>query len=333
MRTEFVLPGGTIAALDTAAGTARANDAVGSGGAAGSAGSVGAAGAAGAVGAVGSAGSVGAAGSADAAAPAGGGIAAVGRPTVLLVPGYTGSKEDFQPLLRPLAAAGYRAVAIDQRGQYESAWAGDPAGYAIEVLGAEVCQLAAELVTGAGLHLVGHSLGGLVGRASVLAKPGLFDSFTLMGSGPAAVIGRRRTLLDAGELVLASRGMAALWTYLEASSRADPGYVAPSPALQAFLRSRFLATDPVGLQVMGDMLRTEADRTGELARTGVPVLVLHGESDDAWLPAVQAAMARQLGAAYRVIEAAAHSPAVENPAATVSALLDFWQQLPEPGRE
>ncbi len=315
MRTEFVLPGGTIAALDTAAG--RTTGTVGSGGAAEPAGSAG------------SAGSAGAAGS---AAPAGGGIAAADRPTVLLVPGYTGSKEDFQPLLRPLAAAGYRAVAIDQRGQYESAWAGDPADYAIEVLGTEVCQLAAELATGAGLHLVGHSLGGLVGRAAVLAKPELFDSFTLMGSGPGAVTGRRRALLDAGELVLASRGMAGLWTYLEASSRADPAYVAPSPALQAFLRSRFLATDPVGLQVMGDLLRTEADRTGELARSGVPVLVLHGESDDAWVPAVQAAMAGQLGAAYRVIEAAAHSPAVENPAATVSALLDFWQQLSEPGR-
>jgi pimeloyl-ACP methyl ester carboxylesterase len=42
-------------------------------------------------------------------------------PVVLLVPGYTGSKEDFLPLLRPLARAGFRAVAMDQRGQFESA--------------------------------------------------------------------------------------------------------------------------------------------------------------------------------------------------------------------
>jgi len=52
----------------------------------------------------------------------------------LLVPGYTGSKEDFMPLLRPLASAGIRAIAIDQRGQYESAWAGDSAGYEIDRL-------------------------------------------------------------------------------------------------------------------------------------------------------------------------------------------------------
>ena len=177
------------------------------------------------------------------------------------------------------------------------------------------------------LHLVGHSLGGLVGRAAVLAKAELFDSFTLMGSGPDAVAGRRRTLLDAGELVLARHGMAGLWAYLEAGAQADPKYAASTPALRAFLRARFLATDPVGLQVMGDLLRTVPDRTAELAATGVPTLVLHGESDDAWLPEVQADMARRLGAGYVVIPAAAHSPAVENPPATVAALQDFWRRL------
>lgn len=250
------------------------------------------------------------------------------RPVVLLVPGYTGSKEDFLPLLRPLANAGYRAVAVDQRGQYESAWAPDPAGYTLDALAEDVCQLATELTpAGAGLHLVGHSLGGLVGRAAVLAKSELFTSFTMMSSGPGAVTGQRRTLLDLGEQVLAQRGMAGLWRQLELSAQADPKYARSSPALRNFLRTRFMATDPTGLRVMGAALRTVEDRTEELSRTGLPILVLYGESDDAWLPAVQAEMARRLGADHVVIAAAAHSPAVENPAATVRALLDFWQNL------
>jgi pimeloyl-ACP methyl ester carboxylesterase len=256
-------------------------------------------------------------------------VPALARPVVLLVPGYTGSKEDFLPLLRPLADVGYRAVAIDQRGQFESAWATSPAGYALEALAEDVCQLAAELApTGSRLHLVGHSLGGLVARAAVLAKSELFDSLTLMSSGPAAVAGQRRTLLDAGELVLARQGMAGLWSRLEASAQADPKYARSSPALRDFLRTRFMATDPVGLQVMGQALRTVEDRTDELARTGLPVLVLHGESDDAWTPATQAEMARRLGAAQAVIPAAEHSPAVENPPATLRALLNFWRDLP-----
>ena len=252
-----------------------------------------------------------------------------GRPVVLLVPGYTGSKEDFLPLLRPLAEVGYRAVAIDQRGQFESAWATSPAGYTFEALAEDVCQLSAELApAGSRLHLVGHSMGGLVGRAAVLAKRELFDSFTLMDSGPAAITGQRRALLDAGEPVLARWGMAGLWNQLEAGAQADPKYARSSPALLNFLRTRFLASDPAGLQVTGHALRTVEDRTDELSRTGLPMLVLHGESDDAWAPALQAEMARRLGAAHAVIAAAAHSPAVENPAATVRALLDFWQNLP-----
>ena len=44
--------------------------------------------------------------------------------TVLLVPGYTGSKEDFIAILGQLAAAGRRVVAMDQRGQYQTAGPG-----------------------------------------------------------------------------------------------------------------------------------------------------------------------------------------------------------------
>lgn len=42
------------------------------------------------------------------------------RGTALLLPGYMGSKEDFIALLEPLFAAGYRIVAVDGRGQYET---------------------------------------------------------------------------------------------------------------------------------------------------------------------------------------------------------------------
>src|SRR3954465_7160779 len=64
------------------------------------------------------------------------------RGTVLMVAGYTGSKEDFAPLLAPLAEAGYRVVAIDQRGQYESPGPDDPAAYSVTELGADVLEVA-----------------------------------------------------------------------------------------------------------------------------------------------------------------------------------------------
>src|SRR3712207_5154081 len=101
--------------------------------------------------------------------------------TVLLVAGYTGTKEDFAPLLRPLCEAGYRAVARDQRGQYESPGPDDESRYSVDELGGDVLRVSRQLVAECGrpLHLLGHSFGGLVCRAAVLAEPRLFDSFTL----------------------------------------------------------------------------------------------------------------------------------------------------------
>jgi pimeloyl-ACP methyl ester carboxylesterase len=248
---------------------------------------------------------------------------------VLLVPGFTGSKEDFLPVLPLLAAAGYRAVAIDQRGQYQSEWAGSPDGYRLAALADDLGELAQLLsVSGADLHLVGHSFGGLVARLAVLQAPGRYADLVLMGSGPAGIQGRRRALLDRGEQVLASGGMAALWEQLQLQSQADPRYVRLAPVLNAFLRERFMATNPAGLSVMGTSLRDEPDRTGQLAAAGKPIMVLHGVDDDAWPGPVQAEMASRLAATYRVIQAAAHSPAVENPPATAAALIEFWQSAP-----
>ena len=52
--------------------------------------------------------------------------------------------------------------------------------------------------------------------------------------------------------------------------------------------------------------------------------MLYGADDDAWPPEVQDRMAERLDAEQAVIPDAAHSPAVENPAATLRALLEFW---------
>ena len=62
----------------------------------------------------------------------------------------------------------------------------------------------------------------------------------------------------------------------------------------------------------------------ELGAIGLPILVAHGEADDAWLPHVQAEMAQRLGARHEVINNSIHSPAVENPPRTLEVLLDFW---------
>jgi pimeloyl-ACP methyl ester carboxylesterase len=245
-------------------------------------------------------------------------------PAVLFVPGYTGTKEDFAPLLPLLADAGLRAVAMDLPGQYQTPGPDELAAYTPDALSRSVLAVAAQLDRP---HLVGHSFGGLVSRAAVIAEPDAVRSLVLMGSGPSAIGGDRRERMAALEPVLRAGGLPAVYEALETIAAGDPVWTSMPPEQREFLRTRFLAGSPAALQGMGDALRAEPDRTRELAATGIPLLVLYGEHDDAWSPAVQATMAARLGAPSVVIADAIHSPAAQQPAATARELIDFWAAL------
>jgi pimeloyl-ACP methyl ester carboxylesterase len=85
------------------------------------------------------------------------------------------------------------------------------------------------------------------------------------------------------------------------------------------------ANDPDGLVLMAAHMLAAPDRTAELARLDrLPMLVIYGENDNSWSPVAQENMARRLRARRLCIPAAVHSPAVEAPATTASALTQFW---------
>ncbi|MBS2551366.1 alpha/beta fold hydrolase [Catenulispora sp. NL8] len=271
----------------------------------------------------------------------------------VLVPGYTGSKEDFIAVLAPLAQAGYEAVAIDQRGQNESAGPEDPKAYTLPRLAADLgdvldalsdttghANAATDADTGTGtgtdtgtnadgaarIHIMGHSFGGLVAREYALARPTRVRTLAILDSGPAAIPGRSAE--QAKLLVAAASFMtsAEIWAEMQKMAAAEgaPGH--PDECVRDFLQRRFEHNDTGMLVGMGTAILSATDRTAELAAAGLPILVAAGAGDDAWPVGLQKEMATRLGADFVVIEDAAHSPAAENPAVTAKVLADFWAQ-------
>jgi pimeloyl-ACP methyl ester carboxylesterase len=243
----------------------------------------------------------------------------VPRGTALLVPGFTGSKEDFAPILDPLREAGYRTVTLDLPGQYQSPGPNERSRYTPDDLARVVTQLA-DTLGDEPVHLLGHSFGGLVARAAVLAEPARYRSLVLLCSGPAAMDHGRGALLAQLE-PYAGEGMAAVHAAMNALKPDE----APLPAeVAAFMRERFVTSTVAGFFGMGAAIGAEPDRVDALRDTGVPTLVCFGERDTGWPLAEQRAMTGRLGAQLTVIAEAGHSPALDRPAQTAAALTAFW---------
>lgn len=248
-------------------------------------------------------------------------------PVVLLVPGYTGSKEDFAPILDPLVELGYVAIAIDQPGQFESTGPDDEDAYQPAVLGRVVRSVVEHLALDHPVVLLGHSFGGLVSRAAVLAGAPVVG-LVLLCSGPAAFTsGNRFDVLTRGGPVLREQDNATFYDAQQRAAGLEPGD--PDP-LARFYRRRFVETNRAALLGMGTALLTAPDLTAELAvaakEGGLPVAVIAGEADDAWPLSDQRRMATALATRLVLVPGGAHSPAVEAPAALVATLAPLLQQ-------
>ena len=241
----------------------------------------------------------------------------------LLLPGFTGSKEDFSPLLGALGARGYRTVAVDGRGQFESDGPEtDESAYAQEELARDVLAQAAAVGDGRPVHLLGHSLGGQIARAAVLLDHTPFRSLTLMASGPAQISTSQQERVKLLRDALAVMSMAEVWDAMQAMEA--PEELDEDQEDGEDLRRRWLGNKPAQLRATGLQLCTEPDRVAELAAVPLPLHVLSGARDDTWPVPLLDEMALRLRARRTVVEGAEHSPNTEQPAPTAEALAAFW---------
>jgi pimeloyl-ACP methyl ester carboxylesterase len=247
---------------------------------------------------------------------------------VLCLPGFTGSKEDYCAILSPLSEAGFEAIAYDQRGQFESKFEETPGSYKISALAGDAIALAKSL--NKKVHLIGHSLGGLVAAHAIMRAPQYFSSLTMLCSGPGAIPFERQRNISAIRKGFPKVSLAAAWKVIEAEEKStDPNKF--SEAVWVFRKNRWMNNSPQALHEMAALLQDTEDFSDELTQVlsanKISALVLTAENDDIWPLSVQQQLANTINAKYLVLPDAGHSPARETPAQTASALIDFYKEI------
>ncbi|WP_051637362.1 alpha/beta fold hydrolase [Rhodococcus sp. UNC363MFTsu5.1] len=241
--------------------------------------------------------------------------------TVVMVPGFTGSREDFLPMAPFVTAAGYRLISYSQLGQYDSDGPDgrDAVGeYTIAKFALDLAEVLDQVAPGEKVHLLGHSFGGLVTRAAVLNDPKRFLDYVILDSPPnGRDIGTGVDMAQIPELLWAG-GNEALWKAMFGAFEE----IFPAP-VKEFLYNRIMATRTANIAGIALTMSAEPDRVEELAATGLPILVVAGENDIIPLD-MQADAASRLGVRFEVIAGAAHTPNEEKPEELTQVLADFW---------
>jgi pimeloyl-ACP methyl ester carboxylesterase len=234
-----------------------------------------------------------------------------GAPPVLLVPGATGSKEDFVLMMPILAAAGYLTLSFDLAGQYQSAAAGPEKltppqnHYDHELFVNDLLAVLRALARPA--HVVGYSFAGVVAGLAFARAPERFASLTLLSCPPLSGQSFRGVsrIGPATGLANARVGAALMMWGIRRN------LVPVSPGRLRFVRERFALTRRDSVRDIVDLMRRNPDISVPLARASLPKLVAVGEHD-LWPTALHAEFARSLGAEFAVY-ATGHSPCETSP--------------------
>lgn len=249
------------------------------------------------------------------------------RGTVLLTPGFTSSKETFYPIMGLLAERGYLSITFSQRGQPGSSGPGSPDGYPLAALAQDIIALLGEMgFSSTPVHLLGHSFGGVVATAAVLARPSQFASLTLWNSGPKKMEDDFASVIEA----LQTQGPRALWVKDRTDAGLDPDadLTGSLNNVEQYYFDRLMAAEPAQIEAALNILATQPDRTADLAQlranAGFPILVSHGAQDDAWPIEWQRDMAEAMNAEYWVIANAGHSAHGDRTYTSAQLLATFW---------
>lgn len=239
---------------------------------------------------------------------------------VLLVHGLGLSRKRWRSQVRALDGAGYRAVRVDLRGFGDSDEARD--AYTMNTLVADLGALVDALAL-APVHLVGHSLGGMICQRYTLEHPDAVRSLVLASS--TSHQGRRSAILAEVLVRMSRMGFDAF--IADAETRAfgertlEEVFPDGAPPLEYF-RMRDLE-QPNPSHAFAWATTADFSTKDRLHEIGCPVLVLHGRTDPLIPSKVGTWLHEGLPGSRFVLLDGGHSIQVEAAEALNEALLSF----------
>lgn len=252
-------------------------------------------------------------------------------PPVVLLHGFTGSRETWKPLVRVLDSE-FTTLSVDLVGHGLS---GSPAAIDRYRMDRAADDLAALLHRLGFDHAtwLGYSFGGRVALQVAARHPEVVDALVLEGASPGLANPEERAARVRSDETLADRieseGLDWFVDYWGSLPLWDSQRTTLSPAAHAALREQRLAQRATGLanslRGMGTGAQTPVhDR---LAGLSVPVLLVTGTLDLKFTQIAQE-MARTLpDATIRQIEGAGHAAHLERPDELHTAVIDFLRRV------
>jgi 2-succinyl-6-hydroxy-2,4-cyclohexadiene-1-carboxylate synthase len=243
-----------------------------------------------------------------------------GERALVLVHGFTGSRDDWREQLPRLAARG-RTLAVDLRGHGGTSNPGDAAGYTLDQLARDLSGFL-DTVGASRCDLLGHSMGGAVALRLVLGEPSRAASLVLMDTAAAPIAPEARRFFEAGAKLAREQGMRALYEMSRAAAERDPQRPASvqrciermTPELHwSRIEAKMLAMDPVAFGALGAALTDEEGLVHRLGEIRCPTTVIVGAEDKPFLKPARVLAEGIPGALHVVIESGAHCPQLENP--------------------
>ena len=238
-------------------------------------------------------------------------------PRVVLVPGVSGSKEDFVLVMPVLAASGFYVQSLDLAGNYESAGAAPAPGehYSYRLF---TDDLIAFLEAGSPAHLLGYSFAGTIAELVVVERPELVRSLALLATPPQPGNGFRGVKILGPFTGLANgRVGAALmtWGIVTNKNRVPPSRL-------EFVRMRFEHTTRRSMEDVITLMKRAPELRPQLRASPIPKLVVVG-SHDLWPLALHADFAERIGAELAVYDTG-HSPCETTPHQLARDLLRLY---------